>query len=128
MGEAEDRIKISGEVVETIVGVAASEANDVASLSGTIADGIAGALGRKNLKRGVKIQVDGNRVNAELSIVVDYGCKIHEIAKEIQDKVRNTVEEMTGMTVTDVVVNVVGVNFKDKTLKAQDTEGTARHS
>lgn len=128
MGEAGDRIKISGEVVETIVGVAASEANDVASLSGTIADGIAGVLGRKNLKKGVKIQVDGNRVNAEISIVVDYGCKIHEIAKEIQDKVRNTVEEMTGMTVTDVVVNVAGVNFKDKTLKAQNTEGTAGHS
>jgi uncharacterized alkaline shock family protein YloU len=115
----EDRIRIAEEVIETIVGIAASEVDGVAALSGSFADGLVGVLGRKNVRKGVKVQLDGEKVSVDVSIIVDYGCKIHDVARCIQNKVRESVRNMTGMEVTDIVVNVVGINIKDESLKAK---------
>lgn len=108
----EDKVKIADEVIATIAGIAAIEADGVTSMSGGIADGIASMLGRKNLTKGVKVEVGEKETAIEVSIVVEYGCKIHEIAKDIQQKVRDAVEVMTGLTVVEVVVNVLGVNIE----------------
>ena len=108
----EDRIKISEEVVMTITGIAATQVEGVTAMSGNLGDGIAGILGRKNLGKGVKVEIGEKEAVIELSIVVEYGCKIHEVAKSIQDKVRGAVEEMTGLKVVEVDVNVVGVNLE----------------
>jgi len=107
----EDRIRISDEVIATIAGIAASEVEGVSSMSGGIADGIAGMLGKKNLGKGVKVELGEKQVEIELSAVVEYGCKIHIVAKEIQKKVRETVEDMTGLKVVGIDVNVVGINM-----------------
>ena len=115
--EKNDRVKISTDVIETLVGIAASEADEVASLSGSFTDGIAGVLGRKNARKGVKVEMEEDIVSAEVSIVIEYGCKIHEVAARIQDKVRETVETMTGMNVKNVVVNVIGINIKEEQRK-----------
>jgi uncharacterized alkaline shock family protein YloU len=113
----EDRMHISEEVIETIVGIEASKVDGVAALSGTFADGIAGVLGRKSIRKGVKVQLEGEKASVDVSIIVDYGCKIHEVSKNIQARVRETVRCMTGMEVTDIIVNVVGINIKDESLK-----------
>lgn len=109
-GEREDKVKIANEVIATIAGIAASEVENVTSMSGGLADGIASILGRKNLSKGVKVEVGSSEAIIDVSVVVEYGCKIHKVAKEIQDKVRNAVEEMTGLHVVEVNVNVLGVN------------------
>lgn len=108
----EDKVKIANEVIATIAGIAASEADGVTSMSGGMADGIASMLGRKNLTKGVKVEVGEKEAAIEVSIVVEYGCKIHEVAKDIQKKVREAVEAMTGLNVVEVVVNVLGVNIE----------------
>lgn len=118
----EDRIRIAEEVIETIVGIAASEVDGVAALSGSFADGLAGVLGRKSVRKGVKVQLEGENVSVDVSIIVDYGCKIHEVSKCIQNRVREAVRNMTGMEVTDIIVNVVGINIKDESLRAKATD------
>lgn len=117
----DDKVKIADEVIATIAGITASEVEGVISMSGGMADGIAGILGKKNLTKGVKVEVGEKEVTIELSIVVEYGCKIHEVAKEIQEKVRQSIEKMTGLSVGEVMVNVLGVNT-EKTSKAHEKE------
>jgi len=117
----EDKIRISDEVIATIAGIAASEVKGVASLSGGIADGIASMLGRKNLGKGVKVEMGEKEVVIDLSIIVEYGSRIHIVAKDIQNKVREVVEDMTGLTVVEVNVSVLGVNI-DKELKKTDSK------
>ncbi len=87
------------------------------TLSGSFADGIAGVLGRKSVRKGVKVQIDEEKVSVDVSVIVDYGCKIHDVSKNIQARVRENVRNMTGMEVTDIIVNVVGINIKDESLK-----------
>jgi uncharacterized alkaline shock family protein YloU len=117
----QDKIRIADEVIMTIAGIAASQVENVTSMSGGIGDGIAGILGRKNLGKGVKVEAGEKEVAIDLSVVVEYGCKIHEVAKAIQAKVRNAVESMTGMKVVEANVNVVGVNVA-KDLKSEEDE------
>jgi len=104
-------IKISEDVVKIIAGLAATEVAGVAGMSGGIAGGIAEKLGRKNLSKGVKADVGEKEANIDISVIVDYGTNIQHIAYEIQSKVKNAVESMTGLKVLGVNVNVQGVSF-----------------
>lgn len=118
----EDKTRIADEVIMTIAGKAAAEVAGVVSLSGNIADGIAGILGKKNFGKGVKVEATEKEVVLDVSIIVEYGCRIHEVAKEVQDKVRIAVEEMTGLKVTEVNVNVLGVNVEKESVKKEEEE------
>lgn len=111
----DDKIKISEDVVATIAGIAATEVECLASMSGGFVDGIAGMLGKKSLSKGIKVDIKENDVAIELSLTMQYGCKIHEVAGSIQEKVRNSVQDMTGMNVTAVNVNVVGISLEKET-------------
>jgi uncharacterized alkaline shock family protein YloU len=122
--ERDDKIKISEEVIATIAGIAASEVENLASMSGGLVDGIAGMLGRKNLGKGIKVEVKEDLVAIELSIIMRYGCKIHEVSKNIQSKVREAVEGMTGMQVTAVNINVLGVSVGKDTAQVQVVDET----
>jgi uncharacterized alkaline shock family protein YloU len=117
--ERQDKVKIADEVIMTIAGIAAAEVEGVVSLSGGLADGIAGILGKKNPGKGVKVEVGDREVVIDLSIVVEYGCRIHLVAKEIQDRIRKVVEDMTGMSVAEVNVHILGVNI-GKELKKEE--------
>jgi uncharacterized alkaline shock family protein YloU len=119
--ERQDKIRIADEVIMTIAGIAASQVENVTSMSGGIGDGIAGILGKKNLGKGVKVEAGEKEVAIDLSVVVEYGCKIHEVARSIQVKVRDAVESMTGMEVVQVNVNVLGINVA-KDLKSEEDE------
>lgn len=104
-------IKISEDVVKIIAGLAAMEVSGISAMSGGLVGGIAERLGQKNLSKGVKADVGEKEAVIELHVIVEYGCQIHHVAQEIQTKVKNTVENMTGLTVTGVNVNVLGVSF-----------------
>lgn len=119
----EDKIRIADEVIATIAGIATSEVDNVVSMSGNLGDGIAGMLGKKSFSKGIKVEVGEKEVTIELSIIVRYGCKIHHVAKQIQDRVRSVVEDMTGMNVVQVNVNVLGVHVNVDKRDQQDDEG-----
>lgn len=112
------QIKIADEVVGIIAGLAATEVKGVAGMSGGIAGGIAEALGRKNLSKGVKVEVGEKETAIDLYIIVEYGAKIPEVAWEIQESVKTTVENMTGLKVVEVNIHVQGVNIE----KSQQNE------
>ncbi len=115
----EDKIRISEEVIATIAGIAATEVTDVASLSSGFVDGIAGMLGRKSPGRGIKVELKDTQVSIEISVVMQYGCKIHEVARDMQTRVRTAVEDMTGLEVLNVHISILGVSMGKDTGKLQ---------
>ncbi|HEX3027980.1 MAG TPA: Asp23/Gls24 family envelope stress response protein [Clostridia bacterium] len=113
--------KISDEVVAIVAGIAATEVAGVAGMSGGIAGGIAEMLGRKNLSKGVKVEVGEKEAAIDLYIIVEYGCRIPDVSWEIQEKVKKSVETMTGLNVIEVNIHVQGVNFDHKKESSEDT-------
>lgn len=111
-------VKISEEVVAIIAGIAATDVPGVAGMSGGIAGGIAEILGRKNLSKGVKVEVGEKEAAIDLYIIVEFGSRIPEVAWDIQDKVKTAVQTMTGLNVVEVNIHVQGVNF-DKEIKKE---------
>jgi uncharacterized alkaline shock family protein YloU len=105
-------IQIAPEVIAVIAGLATVEVGGVAGMSGGIAGGIAELLGRKNLAKGVKVEVGQKEAAVDVSIVVEYGYRIPEVASEIQRSVKRSIETMTGLTVVEVNVHIHDVHFK----------------
>ncbi|RXZ78266.1 Asp23/Gls24 family envelope stress response protein [Paenibacillaceae bacterium] len=105
-------IQIAPEVIEVIAGLATIEVNGVAGMSGGFAGGIVELLGRKNLSKGVKVEVGQREAAVDVSIIVEYGNRIPEIASEIQHNVKRSIEMMTGLHVIEVNVHVHDVHFK----------------
>lgn len=104
-------IKISEEVVTTIAGLAAAEVAGVAGMSGGIAGDLVEKLGRKNLSKGIKAEVGESEVTIDINAIVDYGVNIHDVALQLQTNVRDAVENMTGLDVVNVNVNIQGLSF-----------------
>ena len=108
--ESNGTVNISDEVVAVIASLAASEVKGVVGMVSNMASGIAELLGKKNLSKGVKITKDEAGVKLDLSIIVEYGAKIPDVAWDVQDKVKNEVESMTGLDIAMVNVSVDSVN------------------
>ena len=89
-------VKIADDVVAIISGLAATEVSGVAGMSGGVTAGIAEMLGRKNLAKGVKVEVGEKEAAIDLFVIVEFGAKIPEVAEVIQQKVREAVKTMTG--------------------------------
>lgn len=104
-------IKIANEVVAIIAGLAATEVPGIAGMSGGVVGGIAEMLGRKNLSKGVKVEVGQREAAIDLSVIVEFGVRIPDIALQVQEKVKEIVEQMTGLKVVEVNVYVQGVSF-----------------
>ena len=112
------KISIADEVIATIAGTAAMEIDGVAFTSaGNISD-IAERLGKKNFSKGVKLEVNDNAVEIELSLFVKSGYKIPEISAKVQERVKVAVETMTGLNVTEVNVNISGLSVEKPIAKS----------
>ena len=116
-------IKISDDVVAVIAGVAVSEVQGVADMAGGFAGGISEVFsGKKNMAKGIKVDVTENTAKIDVNIIVEYGSRIPDVAFEIQNRVKKAVENMTGLKVEEVNVHVQGVNTE--TSKEEKTENT----
>lgn len=105
-------VTYANDVIATIAGVAATEVSGVAGMSGGISSGITEMLGKKNLTKGVKVEVGTQEAAIDLNIVVEYGSELHKVAEAVQENVKKAVETMTGLQVIEVNVNILGVNVK----------------
>ena len=109
--EEENGIEISNDVIAVIAGVAVSEVQGVASMSGGFAGGITEVLsGKKNMAKGIKVEKTDNKAKIDVNIIVEYGSRIPDVAFEIQNRVKKSVESMTGFKVEEVNVHVQGVD------------------
>lgn len=105
-------VTYANDVIATIAGVAATEVSGVAGMSGGISSGITEMLGKKNLTKGVKVEVGTQEAAIDLNIVVEYGSELHKVAEAVQENVKKAVGTMTGLQVVEVNVNILGVNVK----------------
>ena len=113
-----NQISIADDVVSVIAGVAVSEVAGVAEMAGGFAGGISEVLsGKKKISKGIKVEVGQKETKIDVNIIVEYGTRIPDIAFEIQNRVKKSVENMTGLKVAEVNVHVQGV----KTEREEDT-------
>lgn len=103
-------VRIADDVIAWIAGLAATEVEGVSSIAGNITNELLTMLGVKNLSRSLKLQVDGDEVSVALSLIIQYGYSIPKVSNEVQDRVKATVENMTGLHVTEVSVYIAGVD------------------
>ena len=107
MGE----VKIADEVVAIIAALAATEVEGVASMAGNITNELISRLGMKNLSKGVKVDVLEGVVTVSLALNIKYNYSIVDVSAKVQEKVKNAVENMTGLEVADVNIKVAGVEM-----------------
>lgn len=108
------QVQIADEVIAVIAGLASTEVEGVAKMSGNITNEIVSKLGMKNLSRGVKVEIMGEEVEVKLSLVLRYGVSIPGTSREVQEKVKNAIETMTGLTVTNVNIRIAGIQMDDE--------------
>lgn len=121
-------IKIAEEVVAKIAGIAAAEVKGVYGMSGGVVEGISEIFGKKSFSKGVKVQVGEKDATIDLFITVEYGCRIPDIALEIQKRVKAQVENMTGLKVLDVNIHVQAVNLPKDAKEADKNTDPAQNA
>lgn len=109
--ETTSSIKISEDAIAAIAALAATDIEGVASMAGNLTNELIAKLGIQNTSKGVKISLGDQCVEIELSLNVEYGCCIPEVCSKVREKVKSQVENMTGLSVTDVSIHIAGVNM-----------------
>lgn len=107
-------VKIADEVVAIIAALAATEAEGVASMAGNITNELISRLGMKNLSKGVKVDVLEGVVTVSLTLNLKYNYSVVEVSGKVQEKVKNAIENMTGLEVADVNIKVAGVEMENQ--------------
>lgn len=102
-------VKIADDVIAVIAGLAATEIEGVDSMSGNLTHELVAKLGARSLSKGVSLDIKDKEVSVTLSIILKYGYSVKEVSKKVQDKVKNAIENMTGFTVTNVHINIAGM-------------------
>ena len=102
-------VQIADDVIAVIVGIAATEVEGIAALGDNITNELMNKVGIKNISKGVKVNIVENKIDVEVSLTVGYGYNIPATCAKVQEKIKNTVENMTGLKVTGVNVRITGV-------------------
>lgn len=108
-------IRVATEVVSIVASLAAQEVHGVLRMSGRRIDGINEFLGKESVSKGVRVSFDNKTVTCNVYVIIEYGFCIPEVALEIQEKVKEAIETMTGYDVQFIDVHVQGVARREKT-------------
>lgn len=117
------QITYANEVIATIVSVATTEVEGISGIAGSGA--ISGILAKGKTPRGVKVDMDGENVDVDVSVTVDYGMPIQKVGRNAQENVRKSIESMTGLHVEKVDLHVVGVSFEKENQEMQQSQKLA---
>lgn len=102
-------VRIADDVVAIIAGLAATEIDGVASMAGNITNELVSILGMKNLAKGVKAVLDDDEVNVELALNIKFGYNIKDVSTKVQERVKTSIENMTGLTVNTVNIRIANI-------------------
>jgi len=105
-------VSIADDVVGIIAGLAATEVEGVSAMAGNITNELMSKVGYKSLTKGVKVDIEDGRVKVQMSLTMDYGYSIPTTCSKVQEKVKTTIENMTGLEVTDVNIRIAGVDMQ----------------
>lgn len=123
--ETNGQIQISDEVIAIIAGTAAVETEGVSLPSSAPVSTMKGFFGKKNQSKGVKITVEEKTALIEIELTVKFGINIKNVCEEVQQKVKNAVETMTGLTVSSVNIIVSEISLEKEVPATPVTEETA---
>ena len=104
-------VHVAGEVVAIIAGLAATEVEGVSSMAGNITNELVSKLGMKNLSKGVKISIVESNVEVDIALNIAYGYSIPEVSGKVQERVKNAIENMTGLEVTEMNIRIASVDM-----------------
>ncbi len=107
-------IKVADEVVAIIAGLAATEVEGVSSMAGNITNEIVSKIGVKNLSKGILVEVMDDEVKVDVAVNISYGYNIPDVSLKVQEKVRATIENMTGLKVAVVNVRIATVDMANE--------------
>ncbi len=107
-------VKIASDVVAVIASLAANEVDGVHSMAGNLTNELIGKLGMRNLSKGVKVVMEESDVRVDMALNIKYGYSIPKVSKQVQEKVEQQIENMTGLMVTEVNIRVAGVSLADE--------------
>lgn len=116
------QITYANEVISTIVSVATTEVEGISGIVG--ATSMSGIISKGRTPRGVRVDMDGQDVNVDVSVTVDYGMPIQKVGRNAQENVRKSIESMTGLHVEKVDLHVVGVSFEKENQEMQLSQNT----
>ncbi len=105
MGE----VQISADVLASIAAIAATDVEGVNSIAGGLTREALGKSGTKSSPKGVMAEVDDNNISVNMALTLDFDSAIPTVVPNVQNKVKTTLESMTGLLVTNVNVNIIGV-------------------
>ncbi len=107
-------VNISEDVIVTISNIAANEIEGVAGVYSGIADALMEIFRGKKFNKGVSVVLEEEKISVTIIIDVEYGRIIPEVAKKVQENVKNAIESMTEREVNEVNVHVHGVVIKSE--------------
>ncbi len=105
-------VQVTEEVVCVIAGLAATEVEGVESMVGNITNELVNKLGMKNLSKGVKVDISNGAVKVYVSVILKYGYAVPEVSANVQERIANAIENMTGLKVSDVNVKIAGIKVE----------------
>lgn len=127
---ANGTVSFATDVVATIAGLAATEVDGVAAMINSGNLGLVDMLrknqGNRPLTRGVKVEINGDKVIVQLNVTVDYGSPVPVVAREIQDNVKKAIETMTGLEVPEINIYVQGISFEKENRAMAELEQKQR--
>ena len=106
-------VKVADEVLAIIAGLAATEVEGVSSMAGNITNEIVSKLGLKNLSKGIVVELLDDEIKVDVAINIAYGYSIPEVSAKVQDKVKTTIESMTGIEVAVINVRIASVDMTE---------------
>ena len=106
-------VKIADDVVAMIAGIAATEIDGVTAMVGDITNELMSKLGIKTLTKGVKVDIYGKEVRVDLAVNIEYGYNVIATGNKVQEKVKNAIENMTGLEVRDVNVRIAQIRIPE---------------
>ena len=105
------QVQIADEVVAIIAGLAATEGEGVASMAGNITNELVSKLGKKSLSKGIRVKVEDGIVNVNVALNIAYGYSVPKTCKKVQEKVKAAIENMTGLEVEKVDIQIANVSI-----------------
>ena len=113
-GKAElGSVKIADDVVARIAALAALEVDGVSAMAGNYTSDVLEKVSRKNIAKGAKVFVEQGQVKVDLALMMSYGFNIPATCQQAQTRVKASVENMTGLEVTDVNIRIAGITMPE---------------
>ncbi|WP_340013140.1 Asp23/Gls24 family envelope stress response protein [Paenibacillus sp. FSL K6-1318] len=104
-------IHISTNAISNIVSIAVKKTDGISSMAAGLTEGVAKSISGRSLQRGIDVEVKESYVTIQLRIIVKYGYKVHFVCWNLQQNVQKSIENLTGLYVNQIQVQVVGVSI-----------------